>query len=244
MKKPMTQPVYPNNPAAAAQDRHDAEYGADGHATDGKLVEALRHGEAWAIEELHRNLTPGMIAVAMRYTRCRATADDIVQDTWLGVLKGIGNFEGRCRLQTWIFRILHYRARTSCFRAGRTIVLSELDLAPANSVLERAGLPTPGPSRASPEDHALAAELTALVTAGLAGLPAAQRAVFILHDMYGWTSEEVCRRLQLSAGNQRVLLHRARRSLRRTLNGYRYGEEPYPEIRPRGERQLTERSDV
>lgn len=241
----MTLHVLLNTPRAAESDRPPLGQSVDGHTADGALVEALRHNEIWAIEALHRSLTPSLVAIAMRYTGCRAAADDIVQETWLGVLQGIARFEGRCRLQTWIIRIVHFRSRTYCARAKRTVALSDLgmvadgDFAAPDRTQVLADLPALAHPCASPEDNALTGELTAMITAGLTRLPAAQRAVFILSDIHGCSAEEVCQRLRLSAGNRRVLLHRARRSLRRALRAYCSGEELHPEGH-----QLTARSDV
>jgi RNA polymerase sigma-70 factor (ECF subfamily) len=197
-----------------------------GYAEEAPLLAALRRGDIPAFEELHRRLTPLLLAIARRYVGSRALAEDIVQDTWLAVTQGIGRFEGRSSLKTWIVRILHYRARSAASKEARSIVLSALGVGeddPARPRHDHVRGATTQPVQlrvASPEDHAISAEIVALIAVALAGLPKTQRAVVVLHDVEGWPAAEVCARLNLSAGNQRVLLHRARQQMRRELSSY------------------------
>lgn len=204
---------------------------------DRAVVEALRRGDALAFEALHQRLTPLLLAIAVRATGSRALAEDVVQDTWLGVMQGVGRFEGRCALKTWIIRILHYRARTAGSREARSVALSalgplagELAAAPGGPLALAAPEPLAA-RRASPEDEALRAEVGAAIAAALARLPSTQRAVVVLRDVQGWPAAEVCLHLKLSAVNQRVLLHRARRQMRRALSGYHW---PGPDDEGRG----------
>jgi RNA polymerase sigma-70 factor (ECF subfamily) len=179
-----------------------------------------------------------LLRFAMAYVRNRAVAEEVVQETWLGVLKGIERFEGRASLKTWIFRILANKAKTRAEREGRTIPFSafadSFDDGP--SVEAERFLPAddprwPGhwaaaPSSWSeiPEDHLLTREALARLRSAIDELPAMQRRVIILRDVEGWTAEEVCTLLELTEGNQRVLLHRARSKVRTALE--RYFEEP------------------
>jgi RNA polymerase sigma-70 factor, ECF subfamily len=177
-----------------------------------------------------------MIRVAMAYVPTRAAAEEAVQETWIGVIRGIGGFEGRASLKTWIFRILTNVAMRSGARERRSVPFSAL----AQS--EDSGEPTVDPDRFLPSDHArfaghwvvmparwptpeeglLAGETREVIAAAIAELPVAQRTVIALRDIEGWTSEEVCEALEISAGNQRILLHRARSRVRNAIESY-YG---------------------
>ncbi len=196
------------------------------HEEEARIIAALRRGDVRAFEELHRRLTPLLLAIASRYVGSRALAEDIVQDTWLAVTQGIGRFEGRSSLKTWVVRILHYRARSASSKEARKVVMSALgggddDLArPVRDHVLSATTQHVQLRVASPEDHAISAEIAAQIAAAIAGLPKTQRAVVMLHDVEGWPAAEVCARLNLSAGNQRVLLHRARQHMRRELSQY------------------------
>lgn len=189
------------------------------------LVAALRCGDAGAFDELHRRLSPLMLAIALRYAGSRSLAEDIVQDTWLGVVQGIARFEGRSTLRTWILRILEYRARAARSKEGRSIPLSSLLKAggdPQVLALSSDGAANLAPPayRRSPEDQALRVEVGAELARALAALPARQRAVVLLRDVTGWSAPEVCAHLGVSAANQRVLLHRGRMQMRRALGSY------------------------
>lgn len=194
-------------------------------APDAVLVAALRQGEAWAIELLYARYTPALHGIALRYVHNPTHAEDIVQETWIGVMRSIARFEGRCSLKTWIFRILHYRARSWRSKEKSTISFSLLqgadaDAGPAAGSLIAEAQAVRNLQPAPLEEHALAAETGAAILTAIDTLPATQRAVVMLRDVAGWPAADVCRRLQLSAGNQRVLLHRARRQLRQLLGSY------------------------
>jgi RNA polymerase sigma-70 factor (ECF subfamily) len=151
----------------------------------------------------------------------------VVQDTWLAVLRGLKTFEARASLKTWIFRILANRARTRAVRESRVVPFAELAAADqdgAEEDLERrfsaAGHWTDPPTDwkvETPEALVLRGEVMAHLTTALDALPSAQRAVVTLRDVEGWSSEDVCESLQISDGNQRVLLHRGRIRLRAAL---------------------------
>lgn len=194
-------------------------------ASDAVLVAALRQGEEWAIETLYVRYTPALHGIALRYVHNPTHAEDIVQETWIGVLRSIARFEGRSSLKTWIFRILHYRARTWRSKEKNTISFSLLQGADpdAGPTPERLVVEAQAVRHLQPaplEEHALAAETGAAILTAIDTLPATQRAVVMLRDVAGWPAADVCRRLHLSAGNQRVLLHRARRRLRQLLGSY------------------------
>jgi RNA polymerase sigma-70 factor (ECF subfamily) len=202
---------------------------------DQRLVESLRAGDESAFEMLIDWYHTPLLRLAMLYVPSRAVAEDVVQETWLGVLQGLARFEGRSSLKTWIFRILTNRARTRGQREGRSIPFSAAwtsDTDSAESAVaadrffppehEYAGhwISRPRDWEALPEDRLLAQETRAQIQQAIDMLPDSQREVIILRDVEGWSSEEICDILQISESNQRVLLHRARSKVRRALEQY------------------------
>jgi RNA polymerase sigma-70 factor (ECF subfamily) len=200
-------------------------------AEDLALLDGLRAGDESAFTTLVARHTPTMLAVARTYVRTRAVAEEVVQEAWVGVLKGIDQFEGRSSLRTWILRIVANIAMTRGVREARSVPFSSFG-DDADPIVDadrfRAEDETyPGhwrtyPSNWSeqPEDALLGAETLQLVQAAIDELPEVQRAVITLRDLNGWTPEEVCEALDLTDGNQRVLLHRARGRVRSALEGH------------------------
>jgi RNA polymerase sigma-70 factor (ECF subfamily) len=206
------------------------------HTDEGALVAALGRGDAEAFATLVDRHSPAMIRVAMAYVPTRAAAEEAVQETWIAVMSGIDGFEGRASLKTWIFRILTNLAMRSGARERRSLPFSALGQA------EDTGEPSVDPDRFLPADHELfpghwaimparwptpeegllAGETREVIAAAIAELPPAQRTVIALRDVEGWSSEEVCEALEISAGNQRILLHRARTRVRNAIESY-YG---------------------
>jgi RNA polymerase sigma-70 factor (ECF subfamily) len=194
------------------------------------LLDGLRSGDEAAFESLIDRHTPAMLRLALFYVPSLAIAEEVVQETWLGVVRGLGSFEGRSSLRTWIFRILINRAKASGVAERRTLPLAaEGDGdAEAHSVdpSRFRGLPRgywsspPNYWDDLPEDRLLAAETLAVIQRAMKSLPAGQQAVFELRDLQQWTSAEVCEALDLSEGNQRVLLHRARARVRSAIEEY------------------------
>jgi RNA polymerase sigma-70 factor (ECF subfamily) len=197
------------------------------------LVAALRRRDEAAFVALVRRYHGLMLQVAYAQLKDRAACEEVVQETWLAVIKGIDGFEGRSSLRTWMFRILTYQASARLERDGREIPFSALAAADAaapdpsvdpSQFFGRDHAPRPffwvtDPSD-WPEDALLAAETRAVIRAAVEQLPDSQRVVISLRDLEGWCPEEVCEALGLSDGNQRVLLHRARSRVREVLNGY------------------------
>ncbi len=171
-----------------------------------------------------------MLHVARGYVTSKEAAEDVVQDTFLGVITGIGRFEGRSSLKTWMFRILVNRAQTRGEREGRIRPFSSLpvdrdeptvDPARFESVGRWAGYWSLPPSAdLLPEGSVLTAELGTRLVAAIDVLPETQRAVLELRDVLGFSSHDVCELLQISDVNQRVLLHRARSTARTALESY------------------------
>jgi RNA polymerase sigma-70 factor (ECF subfamily) len=203
------------------------------------LVDRLRAGDELAFMMLVDQLQPAMLRVARMYVSSAAVAEEVVQETWLGVLRGLDRFEGRSSLRTWIFRILTNTAKTRGQREGRSIPFSALagdDLdAPAVDP-DRFDPPGRDPRghwstlpddwRGIPDDRLLGNETLAVVGRAIDALPPMQAAVIRLRDVLGWTSDEVRNALDLTETNQRVLLHRARAGVRAALERHLEIESP------------------
>jgi RNA polymerase sigma-70 factor (ECF subfamily) len=192
---------------------------------DRDVVRALREGDERAFAEVVRRYQPSLLRLAQSYVSSRTVAEDVVADTWLGVLNGIDRFEGRSSLRTWIFRILVNTAKTRGEREARTVPFSSI--APQDEAE-----PSVEPERFTrmgywavppvqwPEERLVAEETRRVVEDAIAALPEMQRAVITLRDVEGWSASEVRNVLDLSETNQRVLLHRARAKVRRAIDQY------------------------
>jgi RNA polymerase sigma-70 factor, ECF subfamily len=203
-----------------------------------QLLHALRSGDERAFAALVEQHGGAMLRIARLYVRDRAVAEEVVQEAWLGVLRGLERFEGRSSLRTWLFRIVSNLAKTRGVRESRSIPFSAL----AGDEVEDEGPSVPPERFRGPEDRwsghwasppeewgrpeheLLAAETRAVIARAIDVLPDVQRQVITLRDVEGWSSEEVCNALDLSETNQRVLLHRARTRVRHALDDYLVGE--------------------
>jgi RNA polymerase sigma-70 factor, ECF subfamily len=192
-----------------------------------EVVEALRRRDPDAFETLVERHQGLMQRVASMYVRSPAVAQDVVQDTWLSVLKGIDTFEARSSLKTWIFRILVNGAKTRGIREQRTVPFSALIAAGCDEPFdpERFADDTRRPGgaegrQAHPEERLLSREAIHEAVQAIDRLPDGQRQVITMRDLHGCSSDEVCSALGISGGNQRVQLHRARAKVRRELEGY------------------------
>jgi RNA polymerase sigma-70 factor (ECF subfamily) len=197
------------------------------------LCAALRRGDESAFSTLVSLYHAPLRRLALSYVRSAAVADEVVQETWLGVIRGIQDFEERASLKTWIFRILTNTAKTRAERESRMVPLSALSAADSDSdepavdpdrFFDQQQARWPGhwaspPARWDelPADHLEGRELLDCMKAAIEELPSRQRQVIVLRDIEGWDAEEVCRVLELSEANQRVLLHRARSKVRQAL---------------------------
>jgi RNA polymerase sigma-70 factor (ECF subfamily) len=193
----------------------------------------LRAGDEAAFAAVMREYGASMLRVAQMFVSSRAVAEEVVQEAWLSVLKGIGRFEGRSSLKTWLFRIVTNTAKTRAVREARSVPFSALgDNTEGESSVDPdrflgAGERFPGHWAVPPESWAggpegrlLARETMEVIEREIEGLPPAQRAVITMRDVQGFTSEEVCNALDLTETNQRVLLHRARSKVRSALEEY------------------------
>jgi RNA polymerase sigma-70 factor, ECF subfamily len=149
----------------------------------------------------------------------RAVAEEVVQDTWLAVLRGLDGFEGRSSLKTWVFRILVNRARTTGSREQRSVPVADPEpvVDPARFDASGSWADPPEHWMEAAEDRMAAGKLADRIRAWIDELPARQRRVVLLRDVEGMSSEEVCTVLDLSEVNQRVLLHRGRSRLRQLV---------------------------
>jgi RNA polymerase sigma-70 factor (ECF subfamily) len=200
-----------------------------------QLVDALRAGDEAAFIQLVREYQPSLVRVARIYVSTQAAAEEVAAETWLAVLNGLDRFEGRSSLRTWIFRILTNIAKTRAQRDGRTLPFSALQdpgRVPEAALDDDRFLDPEHPRWPGhwavrpepwPEDAVIAAETQARLAEAIEALPPTQRAVISLRDIEGWSSDEVRNALELSETNQRVLLHRARSKVRRSLESY-FGE--------------------
>jgi RNA polymerase sigma-70 factor, ECF subfamily len=200
-------------------------------AEDRNLVERLRSGDEATFLALVEKSHRAMVRVAMGYVASEAVAEEVVQEAWIGILQGLAQFEGRCPLRAWMFRILVNCAKMRGGREARSVPFSALESEDAEG--ERRPVETfrppddprwPGHWAHGPDrwvDERLAdAEALVRIKAEIEKLPSNQRQVITLRDIEDWDSAEVCEALGISEANQRVLLHRARTKVRQALAGW------------------------
>ncbi|MGH8962869.1 MAG: RNA polymerase sigma factor [Jatrophihabitantaceae bacterium] len=204
---------------------------------DAQLVTRLRAGDSAAFREIVLAWSPVMVHVARTFVGSNATAEEVVQETWLAVIRGLDGFEGRSSLRTWAFRVLTNIARRQGVREHRVVVSSQFHdedagptvppdrFRPAGEQWAGGWRSDSAPRAWGPEAAALGGEVRRLLAAALAQLPSRQRAVIELRDVDGLSADEVCALLELSPANQRVLLHRARAKLREQLADYYSGRD-------------------
>jgi RNA polymerase sigma-70 factor, ECF subfamily len=196
------------------------------------IVDRLRAGDETAFLMLVDEHQAVMLRIARMYVSSRAVAEEVVQEAWLGILKGLDRFEGRSSLRTWMYRILVNVAKTRGQREARSVPFSSIagdaaEPAVAPEWFQGPEGPNPGawsslPSdwRGIPEERLLGSETLRVIRDAIDALPPMQAEVIRLRDVRGWTSEEVRNALDLSETNQRVLLHRARARVRAALQAY------------------------
>jgi len=208
--------------------------------TDAVLV-GLLAGDEDAYVGVVQAWSPSMLRIARMHVQSEQTAQDVVQETWLAVVRGIAGFQGRSSLRTWVFRILANTARARGARDSRTVPVAAFgepgDAGPGPTVPASRFAPPghpwaghwvdgePRPWRGDPAQGALRAETRRLLEQALESLPRRQRAVVVLRDVEGFTSAEVCELLEVSEQNQRVLLHRGRAKVRAALEHYYVRQE-------------------
>lgn len=204
----------------------------EGRATDLARLDALRSRDEAAFRALVAEHGPWMLRLARRRAPSEAVAEEIVQEAWLAILQGLDRFEGRSTLRTWIFSIVSHIGGAQLHREIRTIPFSAYTtetegpsvpperFRPPGSAQAGGWLTPPPPWDESPEQFVAGNEAQGMIAQAIDRLPPAQREVISLRDVEGWSAAEVCNALGLSETNQRVLLHRARSSVRLELEGY------------------------
>jgi RNA polymerase sigma-70 factor (ECF subfamily) len=203
-----------------------------------RLVSALRRGDEAAFTALVERYHAPLIRLARTYVRDAAVAEEVVQDTWLGVMRGIDRFEGRSSVKTWLFTILTNIAKKRGAKERRSVPMSALagandgDLEADRFLADEhpwAGhwAQPPASWDGAPLERLLGGEVREIITKAIAALPDRQARVITLRDVEGWSAEETCALLGITDANQRVLLHRARTAVRACLE--RYLAPPGPE---------------
>jgi len=188
------------------------------------LVAALKRGDEAAFREVFRTHQPSLLAFSRTFLRDASAAEEAVQETWLAMISGIGRFEGRSTLKSWLFSVVANIARTKARRNGRTISFTDAGYNEAGVDADRfsgdgSWLSPPGQwSEINPERILGDRQLLYIAFAELERLPPSQRAVVTLRDIEGLSSEETCAILELSEGNQRILLHRGRTRIRAAID--------------------------
>ncbi len=187
----------------------------------------MRSGDEAAFRVFVGRHHQAMVRLAARYVSSRAVAEEVTQETWLAVIRGLDRFEGRSSVRTWVFRILVNQARSHAAKEQRVSTVPAFGMADdgdgpvvdpsrfrATGHLAGYWATPPAPFSSVPEERLESAETRELIEQTIAALPARQQQVIGLRDIEGWTAEDVCEFLGLSEGNQRVLLHRARARVR------------------------------
>jgi RNA polymerase sigma-70 factor, ECF subfamily len=203
-----------------------------GTVDESAVIAALRDGDETAFAQLVDQHTPSLLRVARGYVPSREIAEEVVQETWIALLKGIDNFEGRSSLRTWLFTVMINIAKARGVRERRdmdTAIAAYTGGTVDPARFREAGDPYPGhwkpdevpsPFPETPEGSLLGNELVDVARRELEKLPERQRIVVTLRDMLGFDSSEVCELLEISIANQRVLLHRGRAAVRQVLEDY------------------------
>jgi len=200
-------------------------------SADAATIERLLAGDEATFMMLVDQNQPSMVRLAQMYVSSHAVAEEVVQEAWIGILKGLPSFEGRSSLRTWMYKIVTNVAKTRGVREGRSLPFSSL-AGEHDDPVDPSWFQGPDESfpggwrtfpddwRGIPKDRLLGRETLDQISRALDGMPPMQAEVVRLRDVQGWSSDEVCNALDLSETNQRVLLHRGRSRIRRDLDAY------------------------
>jgi RNA polymerase sigma-70 factor (ECF subfamily) len=206
---------------------------------DATLVALLRAGDEAAFSDVVARWSPGMLRLARLHVPSQEVAEEVLQETWLAVLRGIDGFEGRSSLRSWVVGILLNQARRHGRRERRSLPFAALrrmrgegrdePAVPAGAFQgwngrNPGGWVVPPARPEAPGERLEADALRRALTAAIAALPPRQREVLTMRDVLGLPAGEVCTVLGVSEGNQRVLLHRARSRVRRSVEGHLTGQ--------------------
>lgn len=190
------------------------------------LVERLRAGDEETFVALVEQHHQVMVRLARSYVPSQSVAEDVVQETWLAVLRGLSSFEGRSSLKTWLYAILLNQARTAGLKESRHVPIEDPEWAvdQRRFARDRSWSYPPNPWADEVEDRVRAERMTKSIQVAIDQLPSSQREVLTLRDVEGLTADDACQILGLGQGHQRVLLHRARNRLRSVLEA-EFGED-------------------
>ncbi|MBW0270726.1 RNA polymerase subunit sigma-24 [Nocardia sp. MH4] len=202
-------------------------------SADDVLVAELRSGVDATFALVVDAWSGSMLRLARSFVSTDASAEEVVQEAWLAVVQGVDRFEGRSSLKTWVYRILVNTAKKRGIKEHRTVPFATLLPEDEGPAVDPGRFRPPGdryPGHwavgaqprpwSEPEDAAERAEVARLLAAAVATLPPRHRTVLTLRDVDGYSADEVCALLDISAGNQRVILHRARATVRARLEQY------------------------
>jgi RNA polymerase sigma-70 factor (ECF subfamily) len=186
-----------------------------------ELVDRLRAGDDQAFSVLVQRHHAGMVRVALSHVRTRAVAEEVAQEAWIGLLRGLDRFEGRSSLKTWLYRIVVNRAITTGLKERQHVPVEDSELEADDGLFSRDGWWVTPPVHWADEvvDRLTAHDAAPTILELITSLPPAQRRVVTLRDVEGLSSVEVCEILCITEGNQRVLLHRGRARIRTLLEG-------------------------
>jgi RNA polymerase sigma-70 factor (ECF subfamily) len=201
-----------------------------GTVDESALIAALRTGDDAVFTQLVDQYSPSMLRIARGYVKSHESAEEVVQDVWIAVVKGIAKFEGRSSIRTWLFAVLVNVAKARAIRERRDAehtvaaftgpTVDPARFRPAGDQLPGHWKEPPASFPQTPEGSVLDKELIAIAEREIERLPESQRIVVSLRDMLGFDSNEVCELLSISKANQRVLLHRGRAAVRQELEDY------------------------
>jgi RNA polymerase sigma-70 factor, ECF subfamily len=225
MSEHIREPEIPANVPTVPVKSVQPTYGRVTPADDLLLLQRLREGDEATFASLFDQYCPSMARLARFYVSNPVVAEEVVQEVWLAVIRGLSRFEGRCSLKTWIFRILMNIAITRGQHESRSVPFSSLAGEEGESfepAFDAGGSWVSSLSSGGnePEERLLSQEIRSYIRIEIETLPPRQREVIILRDLEGWTAGEVCELFEISEVNQRVLLHRARSRVRHTLDRY------------------------
>ncbi len=202
------------------------------------LLARLRQGEEGAFDELVMRHHSALIRMAMGHVADREVAEEVVQDTWLAVIEGLGRFERRSSLRTWVFGIMIHKAKDRGVREKRHLPFSscvsvdDSDEAVDPSRFHQSGewtghwaLPPQPWDDQTPEKLLASQQAVNAMNQAIETLPRTLRDVLILRDVEGVDAKEVCENLKITETNLYVRLHRARERVRRAVETYLEGQQ-------------------